>query len=189
MTWKICAEISIPRWRRFDRHFSVQPFEETLVDGFRGDLPNKVGVRDVLANYLLDRVAIPWLGFDEQDRFSFFHNPLFPTISASDWKPVGANRQSLLEKDTTDLTCLIGRVQRDVIDSHDPSKQASYFIRSNVFWSTSRSVGLPSFARVVSIHLRSNAFLVGRSFSKKTPKSPGKGTFANRYAAISSVTS
>ena len=58
---------------------------------------------------------------------------------------------------------------------HSRNRRPRYFMRSNVFWSSARSVGAPSLARVVSIHLRSKAFLVGRSFSKKTPNKPGNG--------------
>ena len=55
-----------------------------------------------------------------------------------------------------------------------------YFIRANVCSSSSRSLGLPSFARVVSIQFLSKEFLVGRSLSRKTPNTPGKGWSASR---------
>lgn len=38
-----------------------------------------------------------------------------------------------------------------------------YFILAKVFWSNSRSLALPVFSRVLSIHFFSKAFLVGRS--------------------------
>jgi hypothetical protein len=45
------------------------------------------------------------------------------------------------------------------------SAVGTHLIRSNVFWRISRSVALPDFSRVVSIHFFSNEFLVGRSVS------------------------
>ena len=41
----------------------------------------------------------------------------------------------------------------------------NHFIRSKVFWRTSRSLALPTFSRVFSIHFFSNEFFVGRSVS------------------------
>jgi hypothetical protein len=41
----------------------------------------------------------------------------------------------------------------------------AYFIRSNVFCSSARSLGWPSFSRVLSTHFFSSAFLVGQSRS------------------------
>jgi hypothetical protein len=38
-----------------------------------------------------------------------------------------------------------------------------HFIRSKVFWRSSRSLALPVFSRLLSIHFFSSAFLVGRS--------------------------
>ncbi len=43
------------------------------------------------------------------------------------------------------------------------SRSDRYFIRSNVFCSSSRSLAFPTFSRVLSIHFFSNAFLVARS--------------------------
>jgi hypothetical protein len=104
---------------RHRRDFGVQPFEETLVDGFRRDLPNKVCVGDMLTDHLLDCAAIACLGFDEQHRFRLFHNSLFPTVRAGDWKPIRANRQLLFKEGATYLPRLIGSVNRDVVNSHD----------------------------------------------------------------------
>lgn len=40
----------------------------------------------------------------------------------------------------------------------------NYFMRSDVFCSSARSLGWPSFSLVESTHFFSSAFLVGRSF-------------------------
>src|SRR6266446_8609552 len=83
-------------WRA-GRHLCVQPLEEAFVDRFRSDLCDQVRIADVLTDYLLNRGTIPGLGFDEKNRFRFFHNLSFPAIGARDWKPVSANSQLLLQ--------------------------------------------------------------------------------------------
>ena len=49
--------------------------------------------------------------------------------------------------------------------TREPRVLPDHFIRSKVFWRTSRSLGLPIFSRVFSIHFFSNEFFVGRSVS------------------------
>src|SRR5580704_16937999 len=111
---------SFPTWTgdRRDRNLVVQPLEEAFVDGFRRDLANKVCVGNVLADHFLDRTPITCLRFDQQDRLGLFDNSLFPAVRAGDRKPVCANRQLFLKEDATDLTRLIGSVDRDVVNPH-----------------------------------------------------------------------
>ena len=49
--------------------------------------------------------------------------------------------------------------------TREPRVLPDHFILSKVFWRTSRSLGLPIFSRVFSIHFFSNEFFVGRSVS------------------------
>jgi hypothetical protein len=77
----------------------------------------------MLADHFLDGAAITCPGLDQQDRLSLFDNPLFPKVRAGNRKPVRANCQLLFQEDATDLARLIGSVHRDVINSHDPSRQ------------------------------------------------------------------
>jgi hypothetical protein len=104
------------------RDFGAQPFEETLIDGFRREFRNQILVGDMPVDDFLDGRTITGLGFDEQDRFSTLLNLPFPAVGAGDGKPIGANRQLLLKKNLTNLTSLLGRVQRDVENSHHSSR-------------------------------------------------------------------
>ena len=109
------------------RDVVVEPFEEAVIDGLRREFADEIGVGDVLLNDFLDLPTEAVPRFHQEYRFRFFHYPSFPAISAGDRKPVGANRQSLLEQSAADLSCFFRCIQGDVEDSHDHGRKASYF--------------------------------------------------------------
>jgi hypothetical protein len=76
-------------------------------------------------------------------------------LSAAETEWIIANLAKEETEETPDLEFLRQLRAHAATDCH--------FMRSNVFWSSARSLGWPSFSRVVSTHFFSSAFLVGRS--------------------------